>query len=195
MGCGGRKNLCRLLRSHLQEIYSSRLAQASDQGRAMACVAAHTSSNHWITTGNYTSFGEYRFALKARLNLLPTRTVRRRAGGIADMSCPKCHEEQETLAHVLNHCLLRHRRNKILGRLVNAIPAWKGQKFKEQVLPGDRSGLKPDLIILNDQTKEAHIVDVTVPFEGAGAFPAARSAKEQKYEDTAPRQRVPPCGG
>ena len=187
VGCGGRKNLCRLLRSHLHESYSLRLAQASDQGRAMACVAAHTSSNHWITTGSYTSFGEYRFALKARLNLLPTRTVRRRAGEvIPDVSCPKCQEEQETLAHVLNHCrshvgLLRHRHNQILGRLVNAIPEWKGRKFRDQVLPGDRSGLKPDLIILNEETKEAHVVDVTVPFEGAGAFTAARTAKEQKY--------------
>ncbi|KAL5510065.1 hypothetical protein EMCRGX_G005538 [Ephydatia muelleri] len=118
VGWGGRKNLCRLLRSHLQEIYSSRLAQASDQGR-----------------------------------------VRCRAGeDIADVSCPKCHEKHETLARVLNHCsshvsLLHHRHSKILGRLVNAIPAWKGQKLKEQVLPGNRSGLKADLIILNEQTR------------------------------------------
>lgn len=123
-------------------------------------VAAHTSSNHRITTGNYTSFGEYRFALKARLNLLPTRTVRRRAGEvIANVSCPKCHDEQETLAHVLNHCgshvgLLHHRHNQILSWLVNAIPAWKGMKFKEQVLPGDRNGLKPDLIIKEQMSSQ-----------------------------------------
>ena len=117
----GRKNLCRLLRSNIHQAYTQRLSQASDQGRAMSCVAAHTASNHWITTGNYTSFGDYRFALKARLNLLPTRTVRQRAGEwIADVSCPKCNEEQETLAHVLNHCsshvgLLRQRHNNTLA--------------------------------------------------------------------------------
>lgn len=50
----------------------------------------HPSRNHWITTGNYTSFRQHRFALKARLNL-PTQSVRRRAvEDIADMSCPKC---------------------------------------------------------------------------------------------------------
>ena len=38
VGWGGRKNLCHLLRSHLQENYSLCLAQASDQGRAMACA-------------------------------------------------------------------------------------------------------------------------------------------------------------
>ena len=156
------------MRSGIQDTYVDRLIQASDQGRAMRCVSSHPSSNHWITTGRYTSFGEYRFALKARLNLLPTRTVRRRAGeAITDVSCPLCNEEQDTLAHTLNHCsknvgLIRHRHNNILGRLFRAIPDWLGLKYKEQNLPGDSSRLKPDLYVLNEQTREAFVVDVTV---------------------------------
>ena len=79
IGWNGRRVICRLMRSGIQDTYVDRLMQASDQGRAMGCASSHPSSNHWITTGDYTSFGEYRFALKARLNLLPTRTVLRRA--------------------------------------------------------------------------------------------------------------------
>eukprot|EP00731_Ephydatia_muelleri_P013812 Em0007g1122a len=193
--CGGksvgwnrRRVVCRLMRSGIQETYVDRLKQASDQGRAMECVSSHASSNHWITTGDYTSFGEYRFALKARLNLLPTRTVRRRAGEkIADVSCPQCYEEQDTLAHALNHCnkhvgLFRHRHNNILGRLFRAIPESMGQKYKEQTFPGDTSRLKPDLFVLNELSKEAFVVDVTIPFEGSGAFQEAREGKEKKYE-------------
>ena len=188
IGWNGRRVICRLMRSGIQNTYVDRLMQARDQGRAMGCVSSHPSSNHWITTGDYTSFGEYRFALKARLNLLPTRTVRRRAGeNIMDISCPLCNEEQDTLAHTLNHCskhvgLVRHRHNNILGRLFRAIPDWMGLKYKEQNLPGDNSRLKPDLFVLNEQTREAFVVDVTVPFEGTGTFQEAREGKEAKYE-------------
>lgn len=118
--------------------------------------------------------------------MLPTRTVRKRAGEIVpNLSCPKCNTEQETLAHVINHCpnlvgLIRHRHNNILKRLSNAIPHWKGHQFKEQVVLGEPQGLKPDLAVLNESTKEAFIVDVTMPFEGTDSFQAARM-EERKY--------------
>ena len=194
ISCGGktirwnkRHQIPSLLRSSLQSRYLQRWMAAADQGRAVSCTSQHPASNHWLTTGKYTSFGEYRFALKARLNLLPTKTVRKRAGeNIPDLSCPRCRTEQETLAHVLNHCpnhvgLLRHRHNNILKWLANAVPQWKGQQFKEQVVPGDPQGLKPDLVVLNDVTKEAYVVDVTMPFEGSDSFRAARAEKERKY--------------
>lgn len=48
-------------------------------------------------------------------------------------------------------------------------------------MPGDPQGLKPDLVILNDTTGQATVVDVTVPFEGSNAFGDVREAKIQKY--------------
>jgi len=53
-----------------------------DQGRAFHHLAKHpsSSSSHWIQAGAFTSFEEYRFAVRGRLNLLPTRTVAKRAG-------------------------------------------------------------------------------------------------------------------
>ena len=154
---------------------------------AAKCFSQHPASNHWVPSGKYTSFGEYRFALKARLNLLPTRTVRKRAGeNVTDLSCPRCNTEKETLAHVLNHCpsqvgLIRQRHNNILTRLANAVPPWKGRQYKEQMVSGDPQGLKPDLVVLNDVSNEAYVVDVTMPFEGSGSFAMARTEKEKKY--------------
>ena len=69
----------------------------------------------------------------------------------------------------------------MVARLANSVLAWKGQQYKEQVVPGYEQDLKPDLVIINKTTKEAYIVDVTMPFEGTEAFAAARVAKEQKY--------------
>ncbi|KAL5509841.1 hypothetical protein EMCRGX_G005278 [Ephydatia muelleri] len=179
---------CGAMRSVLQRKHLTSWARAKDQGRAVQCVSAHESSNHWIRGGKYTSFAEYRFALKACLNLLlPTRTVRKRGGeAINDTSCQRCHEEQETLAHVLNHCppnvgLVRARHNRILHRLANAIPRSKGVQLLEQTVPGDGMALKPDLVILNKDTSEAFVIDVTIPFEGEDSFRAARQGKVDKY--------------
>ena len=87
----------------------------------------------------------------------------------------------------MNHCpshvgLLRKRHNNILARLSRAIPAWRGRQYKEQVVPGDGQGLKPDLVVLDDDKKEAFVVDVAMPFEGPGTFQDARTAKERKYD-------------
>ena len=183
-----KRETCRAMRAVIQEGHLSRWKTAKDQGRAAECVSAHPASNHWIVGGKYTSFAEYRFAHKARCNLLPTRTVRRRSGEKnLDVSCPKCHLEQETLAHVLNHCpphvgLIRARHNKILHRLAKAVPQTKGRQFLEQKVPGDPQNLKPDLVIINEEKSEAYIVDVAVPFEGEESFPVARRAKEDKYD-------------
>ena len=186
-GPSKRHLICSAMRAALQRHHLSNWGRGTDQGRAAKCISAHEASNHWIRGGRYTSFAEYRFAIKARLNLLPTRTVRKRGGeAIQDTSCQRCHEEQETLAHVLNHCppnvgLVRARHNRILHRLARAIPQSKGVQLLEQTVPGDRMTLKPDLVILNKDTSEAYVVDVTVPFEGEDSFRAARQGKVDKY--------------
>ncbi|KAL5510040.1 hypothetical protein EMCRGX_G005508 [Ephydatia muelleri] len=79
------------------------------------------------------------------------------------------------------YVLSRQRHTNILKRLANAVPHWKGRQYKEQMVPGDSQGLKPDLVVLNDTTKEAFIVDVTMPFEGMDTFSTARPEKERKY--------------
>ena len=76
--------------------------------------------------------------------------------------------------------LIRSRHNKILGRLANAVPASKGIKILEQVVPGDTLSLRPDLVILNEARSEAFVVDVTDTFEGEEAFQMARRAKKGK---------------
>ena len=77
-GPSKRHQICKALRAVLQGQPLDKWCEAKDQGRAAGCVATHLASNHWLRGGKYTSFAEYRFAIKAGLNLLPTRTVRKR---------------------------------------------------------------------------------------------------------------------
>lgn len=63
------------LQSSLDGQRLSDLVAAKNQGRAFELVSLSPASNFWIGSGHYLSFAEYRFALKARCNLLPVKTV------------------------------------------------------------------------------------------------------------------------
>ena len=135
------------------------LLEAPDQGRAFHLVSKDPVSSHWIASGAYTSFSDFRFALRARLNLLPTKTVAKRVGhAIADDTCLKCRSAPETLAHILNACppnagLMRERHGKILKRLIKATPTSAGNKFAEQKIKDSPGDLRPDLVVLNDESE------------------------------------------
>ena len=181
-GPARRNVVCRAMRAAIQEGHLERWKRAKGSGRVHGSPPSQQPlDKRW----EIHLLHKYRFAHKARVNLLPTRTVRRWNGEvIVDMSCPKCHLEQETLAHVLHHCplLIRARHKNILLRVAKAAPPAKGRQYLELKVPGDRLNLKPDLIILNEAKSEAYVVDVVVPFEGGDSFPDARKAKEVKYQ-------------
>ncbi len=116
-----RKHCNRLLKNCCQQNHMEALVLAKDQGRTFSTVRQHPMSNHWIPSGMYMSFSEYRFGLKARLNLLPVKMVQCRfQPTLTDTRCRRCHQHAETLSHVLNHChhnmgLIHQRHSHILA--------------------------------------------------------------------------------
>ena len=59
----------------------------------------------------------------------------------------------------------------VLKRLVKAVPNEAGDKFVEQRMQGSQEDLRPDLVIRNTSDSTAHVIDVTIPFEGEkGSF-------------------------
>ena len=168
-----------LMKRIKEEKILKRVLDSSDQGRSFHLISLHPSSSHWIPTGNYLSFAEYKFALRARLNLLPVGTVAKRMRHIMDATCKRCHCQPESLGHVLNACtpncgLMRERHNAILQRLVRAINKEGKHLYVEQSISPDN--LHPDVLLHNPTTKEAVIADVSVPYEsGPEAFNKARA--------------------
>ncbi|XP_075741321.1 uncharacterized protein LOC142790228 [Rhipicephalus microplus] len=63
--------LVRTLRAILSQNRDRSLEAKPNQGKAMACVAADPANSHFMWTGRYTRFKEWRFIHRARLNLLP----------------------------------------------------------------------------------------------------------------------------
>ena len=181
-----------LLRDCFNQGHLEAWKKAKDQGRCANNVSLHPSSNHCISTGQYTSFAAYRFAIKGRINTLPVHTVQRRTRTLrGSINCRKCKSQPETLAHALNHCrplmgLIRECHNEVLQRLQRAVPRSLGEVFLEQEIPGDPEHNRPDLVVLNHTEKKAIIVDVTIPYEGeSDALQAAQDAKMSKYNNLA----------
>lgn len=177
----------RTLRQHLAEAHDSTLQQRPNQGKAMECVAADRASSHFMRTGKYTRFTDWRFIHKARLNLLPLNAARPWARN-NDQRCRVCGSHPETLPHVLCHCMrqsqaLTDRHNRIVHRIKNA--ALKKFTVTHENRPVGNTNLRPDLVI--SRGEEAIVLDVCCPFENRReALRTARENKLSKYEPVRP---------
>ncbi|KAL5509978.1 hypothetical protein EMCRGX_G005435 [Ephydatia muelleri] len=184
-----RKKANTLLKTPTQQRHLLILQQSPDQGRAAFSTSLCDSSNFFINSGAFLPFPQYRFVLKARLNLLLTRTVQARSGSaFSDTRCRNCHQHPETLAHLVNHChhnlgMVRERHNTVLERVIRAIPPSLVDKYKEQPLPNTTGANRPDLTIISSDQRSVILLDVCIPFEGhPQALQEAAHSKLAKYE-------------
>ncbi|XP_075726414.1 uncharacterized protein LOC142768330 [Rhipicephalus microplus] len=153
----------------------------------MVRVAADPASFHFIMSGCYTRFKDWRFIHRDRLNLLPLSGIKTWVPAL-DKRCRRCGYGEETLQHILCHCMRQSRamtecHNAIVARLKKAAPE-RFTDIGENQQVGVPS-LRPDLVLA--RAEEALILDVCCPFDNRmQAFQEARRVKEQKY---APLQR------
>jgi hypothetical protein len=100
-----RRNVLSSLRISQRAKHITRLCELPSQGKAMECVATDSASSHFFQTGLYTRFADWRFIHRARLDLLPLNGVRKTKENNINKSCRRYGYENETLPHVINHCL------------------------------------------------------------------------------------------
>ena len=177
------------MREAIHARHLSYLKRSNDQGRAFSSLSLHPDSSFFTYTGKFLSFYQYRFTHKARLNLMPVRTVQARCRKqVPSTLCRVCGREEEILAHVVNHChyhmeMIRERHNAILERIIRAIPEHLGTKQKEQPIPGTSGANRPDLTIISPDGTSILLVEVSCPFEGTPtALEDAARMKVDKYE-------------
>ncbi|XP_023219821.1 uncharacterized protein T26G10.4-like [Centruroides sculpturatus] len=173
--------LDRLLKFH----HLQRLTAKPDQVKAFKITASSEVSNHFLSSGQYTRFSDWRFIHRARLSVVALRGHKR--FGNETKSCRRCGFARETLSHVLCHCppnfrLITQRHNAVVNRLVKAFQPRGATVLVNQRVPGYHENCRPDLVILHEESKSATVIDVTTPFENdRPAFDAAREEKERKY--------------
>ena len=183
-----RRKIATIIRNSKRSQRDQALQHKPDQGKTMALMSGDKSSNAFIKDGRFVSFADWRFIHRARLNLLPVNGARR--GHNIDKRCRRCGRHDETLPHVLNHCM-RHsntmlrRHNAIVDRLKSTAGYMHWEVISEnRHVPGTNENLRPDLVIKKDD--QVLIIDVTCPFEnGDTAFTTAREEKIAKYSDVA----------
>jgi len=170
------------------------------QGQVSTCLATDKFGTHsrFLFTGTGLSFKQWRFAIRARLNLLYTRwrtaQFSRSHGGDevpGERDCRICGRQQETVQHVLCCCIplmtaITARHNAILDRLIRAMPP--SARFDREKCPIPNTGptgLKPDLTVWREDGHVV-IVDVRCSYENdETALERAFDEKVYKYTDLA----------
>ena len=181
-----RKVLLRALRNVRADTWLKKWTGLVEQGAYAPSFSKVSESNYWIRDCRYLRYREFRFALKARLNLLPVAAQKIKYGKGGSTTCKGCTGNVETQEHCLSVCTgnmqeMRKRHNAIVERLVKAVPQTLGTKFLDQTVPGCDSLGRPDVVILDDKDKKAYLVDVAVPCETPENLKASRARKLDKY--------------
>ena len=183
------KSIVRGMRQALTRHYADRLSAKLDQGRVFEVLRRECVSNHFLRTGQFTRFCDWRFVHRARLGVLPLNANMRWATD-ADKRCRRCGYAMESTAHVLSSCAPHYvarqkRHNNVQDRLVRAASLrCPGIKVNQTVEGsyGETASLRPDIVVRDEVNRTIKIIDVTIPFENRlGAFERARQEKQEKY--------------
>ena len=133
--------------------------------------------------GVHTAFSDWKFIHRARINVLANNG---RPWNKKDRSCRKCGHKNESLNHILNSCRPNltqetKRHDAIITEIARALPAAQLRLNKQ--VPGSRFNLRPDIVLLDESSKRACILDVQSPFDlYSDSLLKARKAKTEKYQ-------------
>ena len=183
-----RREVASIIRTRKRRQRDAALLQKPDQGKTMHAISADKTSSSFIKDGKFTAFADWRFIHRGRLNLLPLNAAKR--GQNIDKRCRRCGRHDETLPHVLNHCMrhsatMQNRHNELVNRIKDTARFMNWEILSENTnIPNSNLQGRPDLVIT--KSNDAIIIDVTCPFEnGENAFERAREEKMAKYEEHA----------
>jgi len=168
------------------------------QGGVAKCLAYDPYATHsrFYWTGTGLSFRQWRFAFRARLNLLHTRLQLARfarsskRGPVAgSTSCRVCGAADESALHVLNKCdnllgVYKVRHDAIVQRIADALPASTAKRLLDK-RPVKGINQRPDISVWR-HNGDVVLVDVTCPYESnENALDDAFQVKVQRYSNLA----------
>ena len=193
-----RRSVVRILHQRACSGWKERWQSHVCQGKTVSAHSLHSHSNDFITNSASMLPHSQIFAFKARLNLLPVRTVRARIyarnnNTSPPLRCRRCRDSVESLAHVLNHCpasmsAITSRHDSVMSEVLRRIPPGTFSSVTvDRVVPEHVAAtgelLRPD-IVARRPDGSAVVVDVVCPFDrGADALDEAAARKLAKYDE------------
>ena len=174
------KDLGATLTTAVQKRGLSLLKACPNQGRFWSTLPMCPATTRTLYSF-HTKMCDWRFAHSARLNLTPVRGSFswKRAD---EQNCRRCQTSKETVNHVLNSCYhsrrdVIKRHNDVRDAFVAAVPrsltVAKEQRF---------GNLQPDIVVQDNQTRKAWIVDVKVSTEAADSFEEKERTMAEQYD-------------
>ena len=169
----------------------------SIQGPFLCMTDIQLKSSHSIFYNWKVSDLLVKFAIKARLSLLPTNFTKHVWNRDNDPSCPFCHQHTESVAHLMNGCREFHnfysrRHNRIADKIFEMISGslsgfqFHANKLAESILMeyGDElqriTHRKPDIVIIDNQSRKCIILEVTVCYDLY--FEQSLNTKQERYQ-------------
>ncbi|KAJ4438870.1 hypothetical protein ANN_14823 [Periplaneta americana] len=150
----------------------------------------YSGANKWICKHEGLSNSEWRDVIKMVGNVAAVRAV---PGRSQDNRCRHCHNEVETLAHVLGSCphgeaLRKARQYQVRSIIATALKHADYNIFEEvHGLSVTGSTRRIDIIAFKESTRSGYIIDPTVRFETDEEQPAeVDNEKKNIYNPTIP---------
>lgn len=122
----------------------------------------------------------FNFAMRSRLNMLPTPQFDEIINGKDHVFCPLCLSQGnqciQSLAHILNGCVGKYRyytarHNKVLdiiGEFLKSrddvVELYKDKALHIDDLPSELSGLRPDIVAWSNERTKCILVEIGVPY-------------------------------
>ncbi|KAF1326947.1 reverse transcriptase, partial [Globisporangium splendens] len=187
----------RQIKTHLRLRHLARWRTFQDQGKTARLHGGAGSA--FLTRPSAVYDSSYRFAVRARLNQVDTRSALKRKHIVQNNRCraPGCNDT-ETLAHVLHHCsfgadAIRVRHDESLQIIRHRVVAEQGRSRRshqrlliDATVPGmedndtstsrSQTAQRPDVQLYDDNAMTASIVDLAVAFEDQATDDAATSS-------------------
>nr|BAC82601.1 reverse transcriptase [Ciona intestinalis] len=188
-----RRKLIRSFHDCSNQQWKEQWMQHPNQEKTAAAHMAYADANRWVKQPSVMEPHTYFFALRARLNLLPTRVSRAiySRDQHPDILCRRCGASVESLPHVLNHCppnmsIILGRHNLVLQEVLNAVDKTQFKEISvDRTVPEHMSetgeALRPDIVARRNDGSVV-VVDVACPFDQKANFDEAAKRKLLKYD-------------
>ena len=180
----------RKIRYTLRDLEFQKWCGLPQKGKGVILFSEHSPANRWVTNHKGLSCSEWRDALKMisyvpAVHAIPGRTMN-------DNRCRHCHNEIETLPHVLGSCpygetLRNARHHKIRSTIAQALRKNNFTVYEEvHGISECGSNRRVDILAFKDNQR-GFIIDPTVRFECSSSQPeAVHEEKCAIYQPTVP---------
>ena len=183
------------IKEEIQSTWNNHIKSLIVQGKFLDLLSMEKSDITWKSIMYNLPRGVLKFAINASIDTLPTHSNLRRWGRKSDGKCKLC-GNRETLHHTLNNCKIMldqgrytWHHNSIVKYISNLSQNLEihvdlpGRLQGASTIPSDIliTNLKPDIVIINRDVSNMHIIEISIPFEDN--IDKTHSYKASKYND------------